>query len=99
MGVEEWATAIGIGVSLDRPQVVTDEVLQDLADVLPEVAWLNLSDTRVTDFGVAALRVARKLEHITCANTNISPSAIEQLKSVLPAPVVVDFSTPSAAGE
>ena len=58
---------------------INDDALKHIAQVGPQVVWLNLAKTRVTDAGLATLAQFPELRRLHLDRTRISDAAITHI--------------------
>ncbi len=80
-GALAWATRWGLGVSFEQCRL-WDQDLWELQRMLPLVAWLDLSDTQLTDAALPALQSARRLETLELNGTGISVWGLQKLRNL-----------------
>ncbi|MBI1347438.1 hypothetical protein GC163_14260 [bacterium] len=86
-GVLEWATAYGLGVSFEATSL-DDAAMTNLTELWPQVACLNLSETKITDDGLGLLQYAIRLEVLEVNGTAITLAGLQELRQ-LPALVEI----------
>lgn len=75
----EWPR-VGRGQKLDLyDSPVTDATLASLADGLPELRFLSLADTQVTDAGLAQVARLTHLQELHLDNTPVTDTGVAQL--------------------
>jgi len=75
----EWPR-VGRGQKLDLyDSPVTDATLESLAEGLPELRFLSLADTRVTDAGLAHVAQLTGLHELHLDNTPVTDAGVAQL--------------------
>jgi hypothetical protein len=63
---------------------VTDAGMEHLAEWMPHLEWLELSDTHVTDAGLKFLKGLRHLRHLDVSRTKVTDAGVEDLRRALP---------------
>lgn len=83
----EWATEFGLAVNFEATEL-DDAAMANLTELWPQVVWLNLSDTRITDAGLSVLRQALRLEVLEANGIAITLAGLQRLRQ-LPALVEI----------
>jgi RNA polymerase sigma factor (sigma-70 family) len=63
---------------------VTDAGLQHLAEWMPHLEWLELSDTKITDSSLRAIKGLKHLRRVYVHNTNVTDAGAEELRRAVP---------------
>jgi hypothetical protein len=80
----KYRGARAVQMELSRPQEFTDDDLRHVA-ALPDLEWLAISESMVTDRGLRDIAKLRNLQRIDLEGCPVSQSAVAQLRRDLPA--------------
>ncbi len=81
MPIAQNTNFLDIGFQMGGDKI-TDAQLASLAPIAPQVFWLNLAGTRITDNGLAALEPLRNLRKLHLERTPITDSGLAHLKGL-----------------
>jgi hypothetical protein len=76
-----WFTEFGVGVSFEGVSL-RDVDLWELQSTLPFTVWLDLTDSAITDAGLAALYAARRLEALSVDGAKITAAGLLVLRDL-----------------
>ncbi|MDZ4683492.1 MAG: hypothetical protein SH850_00290 [Planctomycetaceae bacterium] len=76
-----WRTKWGLGVSFAGTSL-RDADLWELTATLPWTVWLDLSDTTVTDAGLAILKSAVRLEALSVDGAQVTTNGLLMLRGL-----------------
>lgn len=78
LNIDRQSPLLSVNFKLAGPQV-TDEKLASLAQAAPNVAWLDLANTKVTDAGLAALDGLPNVTVLHLERTGVTDAAIDHV--------------------
>jgi len=81
LAIDRSSPLLSVNFQLAGP-AVTDEKLAVLAQAAPQITWLNLANTKVTDAGLAALSGLNNLTNLHLEKTGIGDAGLAHLKGM-----------------